>query len=61
MKKLRTSGRSCCVIWCGDNSPTATLTAKRTKDTKVSDICMILNFVLFVAFVVKCIGSTWLR
>ena len=39
------------------------LTTKHTKDTKVSDIDIskLLNFVLFVTFVVKVAFSFWLR
>jgi hypothetical protein len=39
------------------------LTTKRTKDTKVSDndISKLLNFVLFVTFVVKSVSTFWLR
>jgi len=39
------------------------LTTKHTKDTKVSDIDIskLLNFVLFVTFVVICLFLLWLR
>ena len=45
------------------HSPKRFLTTKHTKDTKVSDIDIskLLNFVLFVTFVVICLFLLWLR